>query len=939
MKNDSIKIKLFHLSENNFDKFDSLHPGNGALGTAAYFSSKDDNSVINILETQGKKISYSSEWEAEISNPFLIGKKIKNPQLSKFSKQNTKLTSEQIEKIKSILSEDHINESIYSKTNFDNIVESIEKLKDSEGADLLDRIINLSNHFTENNSSTILQKIGYDSIIAKDTNIAILDLNKLNKISSKKITDTDVILNSNELFDLGEDIPLPKKFDYNNILGKIKKSYKKSKYSNQVDINDVNFIGGVYFDNELTGKAYKRTLNKEFEDSFMAFSNNKDSMFIVMHGDKNGKVAFNGKAYSLEDIYDILSIDKLIPENVNDIYTISCYGGLQKPFISSDGVKISSSHTSKLPIKSNIDKYGNKIFAHFASADNAEMIPEAANLLANNTFSLQITHEQFKNALEHHNDFLKKEKINVKKYGNNQLYKDWEQLSSYERYHTYGGDYLNYHEKRKEKYEQRKAKENTKVNQRKAKPDKYKSNDTSNKNQNNNKQKDIDQQWLDDFDKKWKEQFGNDYNDYESIKKELYEQAHPGQKLDIDDISKPKNINQQYKELMDNYWINNFSETQRDNINKSIEALNKQNTNGAVFDKPNLFMKDKENKIHEVYKAMVQDKNGAAFAFTKGDTMFLTAHGTKNGNILFQGKEYSVEDFVGKLESEKLLPEDIKKIYTLNCYGGKQQSFITSKGVKVSSGHTSDKPIALNTSKNRDSIFVAVDKDADISDALKEDIIRLKDEEIKGIINPKEIKEALTEKTVKKPKKYKLKKGPKIKQEKPQMNDPFSRVSIDSNGNITGINPEDSKNLTPEQQKQWEQIQKNAEAKKNKPSNFEDIKNNNKELPKKELSNASQEAIEEGIEKSAKDINWSKIGKVGAIATVIGIGAYAIGKHNGNKKEQKQNNVQPEPNYQIHVANTAQASYNNNLLYNSYAQQMAADISSYRYGKQMTGFI
>lgn len=71
-----------------------------------------------------------------------------------------------------------------------------------------------------------------------------------------------------------------------------------------------------------------------------------------------------------------------------------------------------------------------------------------------------------------------------------------------------------------------------------------------------------------------------------------------------------------------------------------------------------------------------------------------------------------------------------------------------------------------------------------------------------------------------------------------------------------------------------------------------------------------------------------------AAAAVIGVGALASGS---NKKEEKEEKQQ-RPNYQTHVANTTQTRYDNNLMHNSYAQQMAKDISSYKYGKRMTGF-
>ena len=76
-----------------------------------------------------------------------------------------------------------------------------------------------------------------------------------------------------------------------------------------------------------------------------------------------------------------------------------------------------------------------------------------------------------------------------------------------------------------------------------------------------------------------------------------------------------------------------------------------------------------------------------------------------------------------------------------------------------------------------------------------------------------------------------------------------------------------------------------------------------------------------------------KAGK-GAIGLIVaGITGLAIGKalssdnDNKDKKQDKQ------------VAKQQNISYNNQYIDNQYAMQMAQDISSYRYGKHMTGFV
>ena len=106
------------------------------------------------------------------------------------------------------------------------------------------------------------------------------------------------------------------------------------------------------------------------------------------------------------------------------------------------------------------------------------------------------------------------------------------------------------------------------------------------------------------------------------------------------------------------------------------------------------------------------------------------------------------------------------------------------------------------------------------------------------------------------------------------------------------------------------------------------------ELPKKQLTKASTEAIENGV----KNINFKKIGKIGAVVAAVGLAAYGIGKHNKNKKQEEERKQQTyQQNNQQLLTRLQQPS--NQPIDNSYSMQLASDISSYRYGKQMTDFI
>ena len=109
---------------------------------------------------------------------------------------------------------------------------------------------------------------------------------------------------------------------------------------------------------------------------------------------------------------------------------------------------------------------------------------------------------------------------------------------------------------------------------------------------------------------------------------------------------------------------------------------------------------------------------------------------------------------------------------------------------------------------------------------------------------------------------------------------------------------------------------------------------NNTSKPKVESTPKSSKNIIKPIKNTSKMTTKSLGGAgKGAIGLIIaGITGLAIGKalssdNNKNKKQDKQ------------VAKQQNMSYNNQYIDNQYAMQMAQDISSYRYGKHMTGFV
>ena len=126
---------------------------------------------------------------------------------------------------------------------------------------------------------------------------------------------------------------------------------------------------------------------------------------------------------------------------------------------------------------------------------------------------------------------------------------------------------------------------------------------------------------------------------------------------------------------------------------------------------------------------------------------------------------------------------------------------------------------------------------------------------------------------------------------------------------------------------------------------FDNFTENINNTPKPEVKNTSKPEVK-NTSKPSKNIvkpvkNTSKmttkslggVGK-GAIGLIVaGVTGLVVGKalssdnDNKDKKQDKQ------------VAKQQNISYNNQYIDNQYAMQMAQDISSYRYGKHMTGFV
>ena len=117
---------------------------------------------------------------------------------------------------------------------------------------------------------------------------------------------------------------------------------------------------------------------------------------------------------------------------------------------------------------------------------------------------------------------------------------------------------------------------------------------------------------------------------------------------------------------------------------------------------------------------------------------------------------------------------------------------------------------------------------------------------------------------------------------------------------------------------------------------FDNFTENINNTPKPKVKNTpkSSKNIVKPIKNTSK-MTTKSLGGVGkgAIGLIVaGITGLAIGKalSSNNDKDKKQDKQ---------VAKQQNISYNNQYIDNQYAMQMAQDISSYRYGKHMTGFV
>ena len=201
------------------------------------------------------------------------------------------------------------------------------------------------------------------------------------------------------------------------------------------------------------------------------------------------------------------------------------------------------------------------------------------------------------------------------------------------------------------------------------------------------------------------------------------------------------NINKQYQELIDDYWTNTALKHDKEIVEKVLPKLNKKfNEN---FTKPDIYLTHDNLNIRKNYLDVVNQKNGAeAYLFRQNDILFLNAHGDTNGKILYNKKFIEPKELLNELENANLIPDDIKKIYTISCFGGLQKPSKTNSGIPIESSHTSNKPIVGIPMTNEISFSIS-EGTGDISENLKKDILRNQGYKVEEVLSPKQIDDVL----------------------------------------------------------------------------------------------------------------------------------------------------------------------------------------------------
>ena len=690
-------------------------------------------------------------------------------------------------------------------------------------------------------------------------------------------------------------------------------------------------------DNLNIRKNYLDVVNQKNGAEAYLFRQN-DILFLNAHGDTNGKIVYNKKFIEPKELLNELENANLIPDDIKKIYTISCFGGLQKPSKTNNGIPIESSHTSNKPIVG--IPMTNEI--SFSISEGTGDISEnlKKDILRNQGYKVEevLSPKQIddvlknkpkkqsfnfnidKNGQYYFGDIKPKEipvKTNEEKSiknidnnikgqtsfidNNGNIKKEYKILNPQEAFNKYGPNDDRFYTS--QGLDPKKQKEAiNKLNSKRKPPEP-----------------------LPDYsadDARLDKMFAEDKAYIESLEKQRKRPNYkPAKGPKLKEITKKdNNLDKLYQDKID--WINqhhpDLVESNEakvklyDYINDkskkiSFDDIIRANASAHVNDTVYHGMANPFYKLSEKETFELKNKGDIAVA----DSSLFNIINNKNIEISVSNKPvYSHIGIKGKADILAYFTSDIG-------------SYVQDNGKRVVKGNSLLNRF-IHKREQKGNYHEGFARNFSIESLwVKENFYNK---------NKKEIIELL--------KKYNIKKidiidkNDKIKQtfNLNDFNDIESNVKIDDS--LDNLKKESVKNKKYKPVKGPKLKEKVIEEVTEELPKEKVIEEVTEELPKKQLTKASTEAIENGV----KNINFKKIGKIGAVVAAVGLAAYGIGKHNKNKKQEEERKQQTyQQNNQQLLTRLQQPS--NQPIDNSYSMQLASDISSYRYGKQMTDFI
>ena len=399
-------------------------------------------------------------------------------------------------------------------------------------------------------------------------------------------------------------------------------------------------------------------------------------------------------------------------------------------------------------------------------------------------------------------------------------------------------------------------------------------------------------------------------------------------------------VDKRYLDFFNDYFYKEVNEFAR----KNFGDVYYPSVNGVITFRNGVNVDDLIKNFSTKNRKNLRESESGINIFKIDDSLVIHAHGNKKGKILFGDKTLVTPNrIVEFLESNNRISPDIKKIYTLSCYGGTQESFVSSGGRPVKSAHTSKAPIHAAPYVDKDgtnSILLSMQEkealDKDFSELIKKEKAIVYDDSIfenfenwNNAQNQKLTSRQARDKYVKDPSnipdEFYTSQGldPKLQKNKLQelnKRQPKPEIQVATEDIKLEKFEEETKKLTEDTEKLLKELSE-EEAVQVGP-----ITNKVVEKAAKDVNKAVKKDVNKAVKNTLKPVKLSGKGKAAiGVAIALGIGAVLSNK---NTREMPKQEESPR------VRQKYTQQYSSGI-----EQQIAKDMSSYKYGKHITGFI